>query len=262
MAIARLSSSTLKGGLLKTTNLWDELSKDSNPFGTGNVRGYLPFNDSTTDLSGNISFSTATDITYTAGINGQGRAAVFNGSTSQLRMLNYPVVTGNAARSISLWSYIPSITAAPSRMLLVGNGLFGGTNGSNFDFEAHVYKSTVAGQISWNYGIHYWGDGIPFLESPVLYNQWVHLVVVHDGGNLSSSNTRLYVNGMAPKTLESVNVAFNVPSNAELQIGRRFRNDIQAPDLPLNGRMEQLRLFNTALNAQQVAYLFNNGVGL
>ena len=262
MAIARLSNYTLRNGLVRTSNIWDEVSKGADPFGLGNIRGYFPFNGNSTDSSGNITFFENLNVTYGAGLNGQ--AAYFNGSNSGLRASNYAINTGNGARSISLWAYISSATAVPTRMMLVGNGAFGAANGRNFDLEAHVYKSTktATGQISWNYGIHYWGDGLEFQNSPVLYNQWVHLVAVHDGGNLSQANTRLYVNGESPRSLETSNIAFDTTSTSELHIGRRYRNDILAYDMPLNGRIEQLRMFNTALNAQQVAYLFNNGVSL
>lgn len=219
---------------------------DSQPMGDfSQVVGY-GFENNLLDYSGAYN-ATSSNMTYSSGYYGQ--AATFNGSNS---VVNYPtslVVSGNSARSISLWSFITS--GATGRQLLVGTGIHGTTNAA-FDFEANSYS---AGSISTNYGIHWWGNGQKFSgNSGVIYNQWVHLVVTHSGGNLSAA-TRLYINGAYVGDLSAINQTFSTSGATVHQSGYRTLYS----DMPLNGKIDQYRLFNRVLTDAEINKIFTTG---
>ena len=45
-------------------------------------------------------------------------------------------------------------------------------------------------------------------------------------------------------------------------MGLRYYRDASTPDLQFTGKLDQVRVFNKALTAAEVAVLYNNGLGL
>lgn len=96
---------------------------------------------------------------------------------------------------------------------------------------------------------------------------WHHLVVSLGG---SSSGNRIYVDGVEqtvyfPSGSNSADYFTNFGVNAtDLRIGNRYMNygGTYYNDLFMNGNIDQLRIYNTALTATKVAALYNLGNGI
>lgn len=218
---------------------------------TSGLVAYYSLNGNANDTISSANFTTQ-QITWGTGRKST-QAAEFNGSSSWLYRQNTTYgLTGNGARSISMWVYLNSAKNG-QRQLLFGSGSFG-NNLENFDFEANVYEN--GGPVGF-YGMHWWGNGARFTGAVPTYNQWNHCVVVHDGGSLTSANTRLYVNNQSPFTF-SGNTNFNIVAGSMIQIGAREYAPFTATidDLQLQGSLDEIRVYNRALTASEVAQLY------
>lgn len=83
---------------------------------------------------------------------------------------------------------------------------------------------------------------------------WYHLACVYDG-NLSSNNMKLYVNGVLETTYSKKGKVRAIPAASKLNIGRwpnpsdNYRR--------FNGSMDEIFVYNTALNSTQINTLMN-----
>jgi hypothetical protein len=254
MSISRFSKQTILNGFPKLTTFWDQTStifNELDPFNDSSQVMYYKL-DNANASSGGLNLTTEGTVTYSTGI--KGNAAYFNGGNNGLST-STTFLSGTGARSFSAWVW--TNTGATGRQLAVGQGDFG-TEQKNFDLEVNGYH---AGSVSDSYGIHYWGNGLKFDSAAVLYNQWVHLVLVHDGGGtISSSNTRLYLNGVS-KTLNnaspSPSPSFSISSTSNFRIGSRLSGG--SYDLQSTGRIDQVRVFNKALTSTEANILYAGG---
>jgi hypothetical protein len=198
------------------------------------------------DLSGNGNTGTLTNgPTYSSANSG---GIVFDGVNDYISLSPTTVPLGNAARSVSMWTYLNS-AGSGTRQLLYGSGVHG-TNFSAFDFEANGYENGV----STKYGIHWWGNGKTFSgSSTTLYNQWVHLTCTHNGGNLGPA-TVLYINGSLVGDLSAISQTFSTTGATTQVMGFRPQT---GGDLPVNGRIANVQVYNRALTASEVAQNFN-----
>jgi len=222
-------------------------------FGDSSAKVYYTLDSDLVDSLGNATLSSNGGVTFAAGK--IGNSAVFNGSSSYAYKNDVTILSGTSDRSYSLWAYINS--GSTDRQLLLGQGNFG-TSNQNFDLEANSYHS---GTISDSYGVHWWGNGLKFDSAPVLYNQWVHLVVTQSGGNINSTNTKLYVNGVA-KTLSSASSSnYSIPSSSRISLGARAYGSGADRDLFVNGKIDHVRMFNRVITQSEVNALYNSGNG-
>jgi len=208
-------------------------------FNDGTIFATYQLETDASDLGGTNN-GNPVNVTFAAGYFGQ--AAVFNGTDSVIRLPESMVQLEDRARTISMWTKLNS-SSAGNRQMLYGSGKSGTTRRS-FDLEANVYLA------SGKYGLHFWSAGVA-TEADVIYDQWVHLVVVHDGGGVSPSNTRIYVN----------NVPYSVTSNNSFNTSGAIFNAVgfreSQSDLPVDGQIDQIRLFNRALLSHEVNALYN-----
>ena len=259
MAISRASKSSIAQGLPKYKSLWDKSSAVNDVFKDSSTVSYYSFDASSLADSQGFATLTASNVLYSPGKTTGGLSAQFYGTSGGYYDVTNSTLSGNGARSVSMWVYNHS--GNTGRQLLWGQGNFGTAtpNNKNFDVEANVYDS---GSISTKYGVHYWGDGIPFTNAEVIYDQWVHLVVVHDGGDINTTNTRMYINNVGGY-LPTKTVSFSITSGSNrICMGLRYYRDGSTPDLQFTGKLDQVRVFNKALTAAEVAVLYNNGLGL
>jgi hypothetical protein len=251
MPVSRFSTSSVAQGFPKYQKLWNGTSNISDVFGDNSTSLFYTLDSDFTDLRGNASSFTTSNVTFSSGK--FNNAATYNGTSSTSYKDVSGILTGTTSRSISVWSYINA--GATGRQLIFGQGSFG-INNQNFDFEANCYNNS---SVSDSYGIHYWGNGIKFDSATTMYNQWVHLVVTQSGGDINTTNTKLYINGVQ-KTLNSWTTAtYSIPTTSRLCIGTRVYSS--GTDLYSNGKIDQLRVFNKVLTQSEVNELYNGGSG-
>ncbi|NOR85170.1 hypothetical protein GQ473_03555 [archaeon] len=84
------------------------------------------------------------------------------------------------------------------------------------------------------------------LVVPITLDNWVFIIATYDDTN---NIAKIYLDGVLIETRNSISLDFNgIPKISWL-----------AADNYFNGTIDNLRIYNTSLNAEQVQFLYNNG---
>jgi hypothetical protein len=164
-------------------------------------------------------------------------AANFNGSSSAISLpsdINTSYVTPNGQFSSSNWVNFNTVGTSIQQIV-------------NFNTTANIEialngVSQGAGKIV----LSLWDGSYVHLISTttVVTNTWYHIVVTHNNGSWS-----LYING----SLEDTDTKTIVQPTSPIVLGKR-QNNTQY----LNGKLDQVRIYNTALTGLQVTDLYTN----
>jgi hypothetical protein len=196
-------------------------------------------NDSLGSYSG-----TDTAMSYSgAKINSGG---VGNGTTSKIETVNIAELNGGGPRSISMWVKLGASTSGKAffRMGTDANartfGIFTNIRGVG---TSEVYVSFYSCDI-------YSADSL--LDSSFFH----HVVVVHDGGTVTTSSCRIYVDG----NLKSTTFVGSVtgPPATSSAVGRMF-ND---PTRFFDGTLDEVGLWNRGLTPNEIATVYAGGAGV
>ncbi len=218
--------------------------------------GYWPFDGNTTnwatgrtsDLSSNgVNGSLVGLSTTTSSVAGKiGGALKFSSATAQEVSLGTTPANLTFAYSqpfsISLWAK-PSAT--------VGSGVFNrmvSTSATSNKFEYFVMANNNA--FSFNVGKNGIGDA-SVAGSTFTLGQWYHLVGVYNGTNIN-----FYINGVSVGTAAYTFGALSNPDGI-LSIGGGG-----AAGNTFDGSIDDVRIYNRALSASEVAQLYTNGGGV
>jgi len=198
---------------------------------------WYKMNGDATDASGNGEDGTATDMTYVAGKVGQ--AGSFNGSTSR-------IVSGNGSSlsftneifTFALWFQTSSATdqyflykGVANREYNFGITSLGGVIGRIFDRGfSHLHDDVNSAGT--------YKDGA-----------WHHGAFVGNGSQLV-----LYIDGVAETPVNITSAMGDY--DQDLQIGRYGGGSVY-----FNGLIDDVRIYDEALNAQSVELIYADGVG-
>ena len=206
----------------------------TNPFGDASELALYKFEDNANDAEGNYN-GTASNVTYATGY--IDKAAVFNGSSSIIRTdLN----SGSNNLTYSAWI---NITAAPSQAY--GNIVNGRKHFYTFLAIGQNRKVWLSNdqQVSGDTG----DSGYATESTTVLsLGVWYHIV-----GTLSSTDGgKIYINGILN------NSSPNRTANAPAQTAASCIGSWEA-SAPFNGKIDQVRIFNRALDSGEILQLYN-----
>ena len=193
-------------------------------------------NNATTSIPSNTYPGTASNITYTTGK--FGNAAVFNGNQTFANASRILLPTGvdSFPMSVSCWIYI-DVLATTNTGAVVFEGQQGmGINftGANPTYLFTQSQNGTTGQKSSN--------------NALTTNQWYHVVGIFN----SSTSSDLYINGVSQNGgVGSTNDYITSDENA---LGSR---DHYGYPGTFNGKIDQVRIFNTALPQAAITALYN-----
>jgi hypothetical protein len=179
-----------------------------------------------------------TNITYNTGAFGQ--AAVFNGSSSKIEL---PTSTFSPSTfSLSAWCNVTSDTDENTIIELVDNQTYpNNTNivlsaGSTGYSSRFLLRNYTTNQYNYN------------PSGTVSKNVWKHYAMTYDGSTVKS-----YIDGSLVDS-GSLTLSNTVGAISSIQIG------LSSGNRHLNGSIDQVRIFNTALTANNITTLAR-GVG-
>ena len=197
-----------------------------------------------TDSSGNGYNGTATSVTYSAGRFGQ--AAVFNGSTIPLSSSPF---TNTQDVSVSLW--VKDVVAPSSGYDTIfvgdGNDYFYITVNPSGEIRTYIdnYQDPVYPRTSYQ---------LETINSNITNGDWHHIVVVSKIGSAASGGGyEIYVDG-------TLNVSYSYSSTIRRNAGGAWTptfGTYGAGVLPLNGKLDQTRIFTSAISDTNVTSLYN-----
>lgn len=208
-----------------------DVFRDSSAVATFNLDG------NTNDLGSNYN-GTPTDVTYSAGKNGQ--AGVFNGSSSYVE-LGGKLVPQTSSFSISLWF----------NHNLSGNFGLIFCQRYNPDTSYKSYQMSVDDRIGEKRAKSIIGDGsnVSLVSTPTIPSagQWHHMTATY---NSATQKHKLYFNGVLVET--DTGVVSNISQGANTVIGRW--GDVS--DNYFNGMVDNVRVFNKELTEEEVNKLY------
>ena len=200
----------------------------TDPFGDSSELALYKFEDDATDAEGNYN-GTASNVTYASGY--IDKTAVFNGSNA--RIDTGVQLSSSDNYSISMWVYVPAIFGT----FLAGNINSSANNGFyvsiNSTGTGRFYLRPSSGSVSVI-------DGTTAMST----GQWNHFAITS-----SSTTNNLYVNGQLDGTASRSSVTFS----SSITLGRA--GDYAAS--PFEGSIDQVRIFNRALDDGEVTALYN-----
>jgi len=210
---------------------------------TGPVARYN-FENNVQDSSGNGNNGTAVlNPTYQVSRPGLGFAIDCNGAGDRVTTGKSAAdlgIDGNNPRTVAAWVYVRAFNNA---------GIFDmGTRADGQNFCLRTFTDATYPTNRWR--IQYWGGNATSGDFDFTYpslNEWVHFAHIHDG-----TYTKVYANG-----LEIV----NVPRTLNTGIANPFVIAAYGwTDFTLNGRIDDLRVYNYALTHGQVLTAGGYGV--
>lgn len=200
----------------------------------GSLLAYYSFDGNATDRSGNGNHGAVNGATLTIDRRGiAGKAYSFDGTDDRI-VAEGAWPEGNSSRSVSVWYKAVSHSA---NFFTFGNGL--------------VQKARFS--VGLNFGgnensLSFFGQGSDQIFSATgLYNSWNNVLVTYDG-----SVGELYLNGSVLGG--SLNDSLETNGSMSLVIGSNSQN---RNDEFFEGSLDDLRVYNRALSAAEVAVLYS-----
>ena len=216
---------------------------------------YYPFNGNANDASGNGNHGTVNGATLTtdrfcnansaynfAGISNPQTISVANSSTLQFT---------NAA-TFSFWIYMNSYQGMNGYGQNVATGyhiLFAK------DYDQCCITGGIGGlsngEFTANCGTGSGGIGVGDTVSGSQINQWYNITYV-----ITTSNVSIYANGILIAS-QNGTMSFANSNTKNLWFGR-----LSATWYPFNGKMDDIRIYNRALNTAEINAIYNLGSGI
>jgi hypothetical protein len=196
---------------------------------------YYKLDNSAEDETGTYD-GTATNVNYTFGRFGQ--AAVFNGSSSAITSTNQ--VIPNGASSVSFW-YNPNGSTGTEYIL--GQGAATASKGVTVYYSSSTFGALVAKGTSSL-------AGSATTTTTYSNTDWHHVVATWDG-TINTNSLKVYVNG----SLEAQGTSDT--SSASIGAYTYFAMGGLQGGTYAGGKIDQVRIFSSALTSTQVESLYN-----
>jgi hypothetical protein len=214
------------------------LNPVSNP-GTANLVGHWKLDGNANDSSVYANHGAAEgSYEWVAGHDNQ--AAKF--TDGRVLVPDAPQLKPAAQVSAALWMYYSGSTGNAARVVVKGRN----------DMESYCIEAGGDDDIKFyvgdTSGTRYFADSD---EGDIYPDEWLHLAGTYDG-----TTVKCYVNAQVVGTELAAAIPLSQDSN-DLAIA----NKADADDTPLNGTVDDVRVYNRALTAAEVAYLATDGTG-
>ena len=208
--------------------------------GDGSCIATYTLDGNANDLSGNYS-GTPTNVSY--GVGEFDLAGVFNGGTSSFQAAN-GISSQGTDLTFSLWYKTNNISTT---QILV-----------DFNFSAgngiQLYNTTIgsAGTLVYRAQINGVDNIFQIIQTGAITsnNTWNNVVITYE--NKTSGLAKIYVNGNFLSTATSTQTGV-----ATFGSGNQYLGSRNTGASALNGSLDQVRIFNKALNSTEVTTLYN-----
>lgn len=207
---------------------------------------HMPMYGDVLDYSGNGNNGTLVNgPTYTTDrFDRNNRAVLFDGVNDYVTIPDVGPATWTEDFTISLWIYIPSTVTWNTSYLsnILGKG--------SFDRTLGIIRSTTENRV----GIFCRGDNTSAIYSTIYStinrNEWFHIT-----GIMKNSTLLLYHNSTYIGTSD-ISTFTGVPNNSIYNIGRNL-GFLGSNGNYFEGKISNVRIYNRALNPDEISYLYN-----
>ncbi len=214
-------------------------------FNTSNLIAYYPFNGNANDESGNENHGTISGASLTTDRFGNLESAYeFNGIDNFVQVANSSSldITSNEL-TINMWLYNDN---PDSNNLWKGISKGGYDTGNGYELIFTNDPSNINGRLSLNIG----GGGYFMSDFNSYNNQWIMIT-----GTFNNSVGKIYINGIEQSKTQQGTINL-ISSTSDLFIGRR--NPANNYVGFVKGKIDDIRIYSTALSATQILSLYNS----
>jgi len=200
---------------------------------------YTSMPSTVTDKSGNSVTGTPNGG---VGFDTEYKAFTFDG-TGDIRS-TVSTFSGDQPHTMSTWVYISSALDTTDGYICV----LAPSTGENVD-----QVSTIRFQND-GFNMQSWGNDIQMYNLGIQKERWYHLTAVYDGGGVTTTSKRLYINGVQNLTISNDATSGNTINftNTTLSLGSR----VDGAGSHLKGSIANFRLFNRALTGDEIWQLY------
>jgi hypothetical protein len=200
---------------------------------------YTSMPSTVTDKSGNSVTGTPNGG---VGFDTEYKAFTFDG-TGDIRS-TVSTFSGDQPHTMSTWVYISSALDTTDGYICV----LAPSTGENLD-----QVSTIRFQND-GFNMQSWGNDIQMYNLGIQKERWYHLTAVYDGGGVTTTSKRLYINGVQNLTISDDATSGNTINftNTTLSLGSR----VDGAGSHLKGSIANFRLFNRALTGDEIWQLY------
>ncbi len=166
--------------------------------------------------------------------------AQFNGQSSSISLQNQiSQEAGTSPMSFSAWFYESTSSASYPT-------IFGDTVGSpRIGYDLHIRPGQILGAERFYGGTQ---NYVFSTSNTISLNRWYFGVITYDGSSL-----RLYLNNIL---IGSVGATASITLDSIMSIGASSGTSYYFP-----GSIANVQIYNTSLTANQIQYLYNEGIG-
>jgi hypothetical protein len=214
---------------------------------------YYPFNGNANDESGNGNHGVVYGATLTEDRFGNGNSAYYMNGSSYINIGNLPEL--NSANGITISVWVKRHTSGRHE------GFIGKWNSRGYDNNVFLlYNSEQTNVNKCGMCIHYQGNQMGYVlpgNTIINPNNWYNVIGVWDNSN---GFVAIYKNGIIDSEsyyLESVGKQINYNTSFPAIIGNW--GVFHGPDYFLIGDIDDIRIYNRALNEQEVYALYTEG---
>ncbi len=206
--------------------------KSDNSLPTNGLVAYYPFNGNANDESGNGNNGIVHGAILTTDRHGNpNRAYSFDGKDDYIKILNSSSLENiNESLTISVWVKSDNYLMSPICK----------SNKTDLHFRIQTYYPNTPEIIYSNKQNNY------FIKNKIPLKEWFNIIVV-----FNESEGKLYLNGKLQKNIKNTNNKFN--NISDLFIGMDLQGAIEYH----NGQIDDIRIYNRALTAEEVQALYN-----
>jgi len=216
---------------------------------------YYPFTGNTNDASGNNNNgSIVGGVTLTTDrLGNANKAYSFDGSSGYITLNSVTKLNlGNSSSSFSLWFN----TTTPTIPYTILSKQKRNSPYTGYDISL-INSNNLNVEIIQDYSLSKTSD-FNFTTNDIADGAWHHLVAVYESNN----TCKLYIDNVLQSsyTLTGAIGDYNTDyANASFELGSRGSdNGTQAGANFFKGKMDDVRVYNRALNSSDVSYLYNN----
>lgn len=204
---------------------------------TNGLIAWYPFNGNANDASGNGHNGAIAGATLTTDRFGNSNSAFLFDGNDYIQVNNDPDLTPTTSISVSCWTNRSQLN---NYGVIVSKDIAGTENGYRFDI--YVTKGRFIKK----------GSSFNLTNQEYSLNQWYHTVCVFDGNSL-----KYYINGVLDATYPSTEAIIPVSQPLIFGVSTNF-----SPDHFFFGKIDDIRIYSTALTETEVLELFNEGCNI
>ena len=205
---------------------------------TNGLVAWYPFDGNANDISGNKNHGTVYGATLVSGISGQ--CYSFDGVDDYITTFTDNTVL-NSSLSISAWVYPLSAGESYGRIIDKTNNSTSATAGIMMYLNNSPYIIVSLNNIN-----------LSSTASSVPYNTWTHLCVTIDNSGVAI----IYING-----IQNASKTIGLPSSINNVYPFTIGNRANATDRTFDGKIDDVRIYNRVLSAEEIKILYNLTAG-